>query len=271
MNIRNYKQQLITDFDSRQNYDQGRFKILVANELVEHAKLKPGQKVLDIATGTGLVALNAAQKVTNQGKVIGVDISSGMLLKAREKLEISGLHNVEFIEADVEEIDFAEGSFDVILCSLAACYLTDISNAFQNWYKWLNPQGMIIFNAWEENAFPPSVIFRQVTQSYGITIPNPNESLGTKQRCYELLQAANFRDIEIEEKQFGWYFQDIIETAQGGWKGNSQNAFGYQVLELPKDKLEECKAEYIKKIENLPQTNDGVWCNALIFNIKAYK
>ncbi|MEB3216210.1 MAG: class I SAM-dependent methyltransferase, partial [Nostocales cyanobacterium 94392] len=74
-----YKQQLLNDFNSRTNYDGGRFYIPIANKLVEFANLQNGQKILDVATGTGIVALNAAQKVGHTGKVIGIDISTGML------------------------------------------------------------------------------------------------------------------------------------------------------------------------------------------------
>ncbi|MGF1672721.1 MAG: methyltransferase domain-containing protein, partial [Rivularia sp. (in: cyanobacteria)] len=92
-----YKQQLLNDFNSRTNYDKGRFYIPIANKLVEFANLQNGNKILDVATGTGIVALNAAEKVGSEGKVIGIDISTGMLSNARKKLTETSLQNVEFI------------------------------------------------------------------------------------------------------------------------------------------------------------------------------
>lgn len=126
-----YKQQLLADFNSRTNYDSGRFYTPVAKHLIEFGNLKTGQQVLDVATGTGIVALSAAQIVGASGKIIGVDISAGMLSYAKQKLAAAGLENVEFIEADAEHLNFADNSFDRILCSLAICYLTDIPAALQ--------------------------------------------------------------------------------------------------------------------------------------------
>ncbi|WP_414619910.1 class I SAM-dependent methyltransferase [Calothrix sp. CCY 0018] len=266
-----YKQQLLTDFNSRTNYDNGRFYQAIANRLIEFANLQNGQKILDIATGTGIVALNAAQKVGSQGKVIGVDISAGMLNNAKQKLAETNLQNVEFIEADAETVLFSDNSFDAVLCSLAVCYLTDIPAALRNWHRLIKKDGFVAFNVWEENAFPPSVLFREVAGRYGINIPNPNAPMGTTERRNKLLREIGLRDIQIETEQFGWYFQIDDSAIEGSWRGNSKNVFGYQVFQLSADKLEQCKAEYAREMRNLPTTEKGVWCDAPIFFIRAVK
>ena len=120
-NLEQYKQQLLADFNSRTNYDQGNFKIPVANRLISLAQLHIGQKVLDIATGTGLVALEAAKIIAPEGEVIGVDMSTGMLHQAKQKMWHLCLKNLEFVEADVEYLNFSDHCFDRILCSLAIC------------------------------------------------------------------------------------------------------------------------------------------------------
>lgn len=267
----NYKQQLLSDFNHRKNYDNGRFYIPIANRLIEFADLQNGQKILDIATGTGIVALNAAQKVGNQGKVIGVDISTGMLSNAKQKLAETNLRNVEFIEADAEELDFNDNSFDAVLCSLAVCYLTDIPTALRNWHRIIKKDGFIAFNVWKENAFPPSVLFREVAERFGINVPNPNEPMGTIDRCNQLLQEIGFKNIQVETEQFGWYFPLDEKIAEDIWLMNAKNVFGYQVFQLPPNKLEECKAEYIKEMQNLAATEKGVWCDARIFFVSAIK
>lgn len=74
--LSNYKQQIINDFNNRQNYEN-EFHIRAANRLVELAKIQPGQQVLDVATGTGLAAIAAAVAVGSTGRVLGTDESCG--------------------------------------------------------------------------------------------------------------------------------------------------------------------------------------------------
>ena len=269
--LNNYKQQLQTDFNARTNYDNGRFYIPIANRLIEFANLQNGQKILDIATGTGIVALKAAEKVGNTGKVIGVDISTGMLNNAKQKLATTNLQNVEFIEADAERLDFKDNSFDAVLCSLAVCYLTDIPTALEKWHSFIKTGGFIAFNVWAENAFPPSVLFRKVAGKYGVEVPNPNEKMGTIERCNNLLQKIGFQNIQIQTQQFGWYFTADAKVAEDIWQMNAKNVFGYQVAQLAPDKLEQCKAEYIAEMQALPTTDKGIWCDAPIFFLRGEK
>ncbi|MDF5732381.1 MAG: methyltransferase domain-containing protein [Rhizonema sp. PD38] len=271
MTLDKYKQQLIADFNSRTNYDQGDFKIPAANRLISLAQLHIGQRVLDIATGTGLVALEAAKIVAPEGEVIGVDMSTGMLHQAKQKMLIEGLKNIEFIEADVEYLNFSDRSFDRILCSLAISYLTNIPSALQRWYRFLKPDGIIVFNCLAETAFPPSVLFREVAKRYNVKVPNPNEPLGTYNRCKNLLQECGFKDIEVSSEQFGWYYTPDPSSAEDFWRINSRNVFGYQVFQLTPAKLQQCKAEYIAEIQALPTTEQGVWCDASIFFVVAGK
>ncbi|MDM9380013.1 methyltransferase domain-containing protein [Chlorogloeopsis sp. ULAP01] len=266
-----YKRQLLTDFNSRINYDQGKFYTPVAKKLLSLVKLRKDQKILDVATGTGIVALDAATRVGSSGKVIGMDISTGMLKNAKQKLVKSGLQNVEFIEADADNLNFLDKDFDVVLCSLAICYLTNISNVLHQWYNLLKPNGILAFNAWSEKAFPPSTIFREVAARHGIKIPNPNKPLGKIEKCYNFLQETGFHNIKVQTEQFGWYFTPDANTAEELWRINSKNVFGYQVFQLLPNQLEECKAEYMAEIQALPTTTQGAWCDASIFFVTASK
>nr|WP_293164561.1 methyltransferase domain-containing protein [Okeania sp. SIO2C9] len=87
--------------------------------MVASAQIKPGDKVLDIATGTCHIAIEVAQLVGNNGRVVGIDISSGILEQARKKVAQLNLTNIEFQLADGENIDFPANSFDLIFCANA--------------------------------------------------------------------------------------------------------------------------------------------------------
>ncbi len=104
-----FKQQVANIYSQRSNaYDEGDFHPRLACRLIECAEIQRGQKILDIATGTGLVAIEAAQLVGRSGQVVGVDISPGMLNQAKRKISTAGLNNVELQVADAELLNFNE-------------------------------------------------------------------------------------------------------------------------------------------------------------------
>ncbi len=264
-NLSEYKQRIVTDFNSRSNYDN-QWRDRFANRLVEIANLESGQKVLDIATGTGIVAIASAKIVGNEGKVIGVDISSGMLKQAQSKIDAEGLPNVELIETDADNLSFPDNSFDAILCSSAIVYLTDIPAALRSWYRFLKPEGIVAFSCFAETSMTISVLYRAKLQAYGVIVPNPNEILGTPEKCLEMLQKAGFKDIEIQTEQFGFY----LSEAQRAWQGNSNSACGYQVFQLAQEEIAQLKAEYLTELEALA-TDKGIWNDALAFFVVAHK
>jgi ubiquinone/menaquinone biosynthesis C-methylase UbiE len=264
-NINEYKQKIIADFNSRTNYDN-EWRDRFAKRLVELAKLQSGQKVLDIATGTGIVAIASAKIVGSTGKVIGVDISSGMLKQAQNKIDAEGLSNVELVEADAEALSFPAYSFDAILCSSAIGYLTDIPAALRSWYRFLQPEGIVAFSCFAETAMTISILYRAKLQDYGITATNPNEILGTPEKCLKMLQEAGFKNIEIQTEQFGFY----LSEAQSAWQANSNSACGYQVFQLSPAKLAQLKVEYLTELESLA-TDKGVWNDATAFFVVAHK
>lgn len=85
-----YKQTVISFFNSRTSYDNN-YIINRTLPILELLQFEKGQKILDVATGTGLIAITAAQIVGNQGKVIGVDFSPIMLQQAQQKIDELGL------------------------------------------------------------------------------------------------------------------------------------------------------------------------------------
>ncbi len=262
-----YKQQVVADFNSRTNYDN-EFRYRVANPLIELAQLQTGQRVLDVATGTGIVAIASAKIVGSEGHVVGVDISTGMLSQAQRKIAAEGLHNIELIEADADYLNFSDNSFDAILCSSAIVYLADIPAALQQWYNFLKMGGIVAFSCLAQTAMTASVLFRARAQRYGISIPNPNELLGTPQKCDRILQDAGFKDIKVVTQQLGFYL-----SAESAWNANANSAYGsggFQVFQLSPEKLEQFKAEYIAEVEALA-TEQGFWNDVTTFFVFARK
>ena len=105
-----------------------------------------------------------------------------------------------------------------------------------------------------------------LVEKYGITIPNPNELLGTPERCYQILTKIGFNEVKITTEQFGFYLQD----AQVGWSGNAQSAFGIQDTKLSDEQLKCCRQEYFTEIKKA-STDQGYWNDLTMFFVTGQK
>jgi ubiquinone/menaquinone biosynthesis C-methylase UbiE len=255
-----YKQEVATHFNRRINYDSSDLAFRRALGLVELVPLQKGQSILDIATGTGIVAISAAEIFGDEGNVIGVDIADVLLDQAWQKIEAAGLKNIELIEADAEYLDFAENSFDAIFCSSAIVLFNDIPAVLRNWYRFLKPGGFVAFHAFLETGMMTPEIMRACAKC-GISLPNIHDLLGTAQKCEKILQQAGFVDIKVESKQFGKYLS--LDDAKKWWNGtwlHPQNP----LRQLSEIEIEMIIAEYAKEVEGLV-TAKGVWQDMTIF------
>jgi len=88
---------------------------VLRRQLVERCGLSPGERVLDLCTGTGEQALQFAR---TGSRVVGLDFSRGMLRRARAKARAQGLR-LDLVEADASRLPFREGSFDLVICAYA--------------------------------------------------------------------------------------------------------------------------------------------------------
>jgi ubiquinone/menaquinone biosynthesis C-methylase UbiE len=126
----------------------------VSNRLLDMAEVKPGQRVLDIATGIGEPALSAARRVGSAGRVVATDFSTRMLDIARQRATTLGLTNVEFVEADAERLDLP-GRFDAILCRWGLESLSNPSNALAEIRRMLAHNGSFATSVWDVAPKPP--------------------------------------------------------------------------------------------------------------------
>lgn len=119
-----------------------RFSAPLADGLVQRAGLTPGQRVLDVGTGSGLVARRAAQGVDPGGFVLGIDLSEGMLALARARSDPA--MPVEFRQMDAEALDLPKASFDVVLSLFALLHFPDPVRALREIHGVLRPSGHLV-------------------------------------------------------------------------------------------------------------------------------
>jgi ubiquinone/menaquinone biosynthesis C-methylase UbiE len=216
-----YKRRLGVSFDNRLDYNKDNFHGRLADKVVLLARPQPGDTVLDIATGTGLAAIASARLVGKSGRVVGVDISPGMLERARIAVESEGLGNVELVVMDAEKLDYPANSFDIVLCVSALPYMTDVRAAIRSWQRLLKPGGRLAFNCWSEASYVTGYIIRAVANRHGIELPVTGEEAGTPNRCREVLANAGFVDPEVLIESSGSFvMMEQIEKAWDAWIRN---------------------------------------------------
>jgi ubiquinone/menaquinone biosynthesis C-methylase UbiE len=110
----------------------------LASDLIDAASLRPGERVLDVACGTGVVTRLAAGHVGAAGNVSGVDINPGMLAVARENAPAAS--SIEWYEGSAEALPFADATFDVVLCQMGLQFFPDKPKALQEMRRVLTPR-----------------------------------------------------------------------------------------------------------------------------------
>jgi ubiquinone/menaquinone biosynthesis C-methylase UbiE len=109
--------------------------------LLDMAVIAEGDRLLDVACGSGLVTFRAAARIGAEGQVIGTDISDQMVATARESASRQALTNVRFERMDAEDLQFEDASFDIVLCALGLMYVPDPEKALREFHRVLRPGG----------------------------------------------------------------------------------------------------------------------------------
>lgn len=154
-----------------------RFTGVVAR-CVELAAVGRGDAVLDLGTGTGSVALLAAQAVGDDGLVVGVDISPEMLALARARASALGLANVELREGRAEAIPSDAAAFDVLVASLSLMYAIDRDAAAAECARVLRPGGHFVAAVWAGPEEADIVRFQATAGSFAPPPPVPGVGPG---------------------------------------------------------------------------------------------
>jgi SAM-dependent methyltransferase len=127
-----------------------------AGLLLERAALRPGEAVLDIATGPGTVARIAAEQVGPQGRVVGADFSEAMIAIARTKAPLARAAKVEYVVSPAAPLAVEDAAFDVVTCQQGLQFFPDRAAAVREMSRALKPGGRVVAAVWREIALQPS-------------------------------------------------------------------------------------------------------------------
>ena len=136
----------------------------VSEALVRRADPRPGHRVLDVATGTGHAALAAARRGAH---VTGIDYVPGLLAVARRRAAAEDLA-IDFVEADAEEIPYADGTFDHVLSAIGVMFTADHERAAAELVRVTRPGGRISLASWTPTGFVGRLL-----KTVGAHVPPP--------------------------------------------------------------------------------------------------
>jgi len=203
--------------------------------LFRQGRLAAGHTVLDVATGTGIVAEAAAQLVGPSGSVIGVDIARGMLAVAERRL--APFRNTSIKIMDAQALDLPDASVDRVTCSLAMMLFSDPQQAAWEMHRVLRPGGYLSISVL---ASTPSLgLTMSIQDAIGRHVPERAAaaakyfSLGQPHLLHQLLETPGFTDIEVfsEGQKFPFASFDAYYTPIEQGAGS----VGAELASLPED------------------------------------
>lgn len=169
--------------------------------LVELGRLQSGERVLDVACGTGVVARVAAKHVGSRGKVVGLDINPAMLAIARSLPPAPGAV-VEWREASADAMPFPDAAFDVEFCQLGLQYFPDRPAALREMRRVLVGRGRLVLMVWRPIQFSPGfamladALEHRVSTDAAAVMRAPF-SLGDAETLRALIEGGDFHSVTI--------------------------------------------------------------------------
>ncbi len=175
----------------------------VSDILIDRAKAKVGERIIDVGCGCGATTTAWAQKVGPTGHVFGVDISAPMLARARQ-VAPAGLP-VDFVLADATVYPFDPASFDLLVSRFGVMFFAQPALSFANMRKALRPSGRLAFACWREPRDNPWLMaplqaaYKHVPKLPQVGPEDPGPfSFAAEQRVHRILGEAGFSAIAME-------------------------------------------------------------------------
>jgi ubiquinone/menaquinone biosynthesis C-methylase UbiE len=128
---------------------------LFGRRTIARLGLRPGMHVLDVCAGSGASAIPAAEAVGPTGRVVAVDISSGLLRLLTRKAEARGLRQVEPRVLDLLDLDSVGETFDAVVCVFGIFFLADMVAGVRRLWQCVRPGGRLAITTWGPRAFEP--------------------------------------------------------------------------------------------------------------------
>lgn len=169
------------------------------DRLLELAGLGSGERILELACGTGLVTFRAAGAVGPEGELVATDISDEMVARIEGEVERRGLENVTAERMDAEALGFDDGSFDVVLCALGLMYAPDPVTSLTEMRRVLVDGGRAVVAVWGARSNCGwADIFPIMDERVKTEVCPLFFQLGTGTSLEKAMETAGFQDVETD-------------------------------------------------------------------------
>jgi ubiquinone/menaquinone biosynthesis C-methylase UbiE len=249
-----------TTFDTvAEGYDSRplRFFSESAKHMPKCLDLMGHEHILDVATGTGAVAMQLARNLPH-GLVTGIDFSGGMLAKAKTKAKAQELHNITFLEMDMQSIGFPDSLFDAAVCSFGLFFVEDMDAQLKHIVEKIKTGGQVVISSFYEDSFSPlaDMFLTRAEKSGVATSALAWKKIATEAKCVSLYQGAGLVDVRVIRRDLGYYLKNDQEWWDLVWWGG----FRRFVSGLSPSALEAFRTEHLREVESL-RTTHGTWLN----------
>ena len=215
--------------------------------MLELAALQPGERVLDLACGTGLVTFPAAEAVGPSGEVLGTDLSQGMIDLVREIAAQRGVTNVVFDRMDAEDLGaLADATFDATICALGLMYVPDVLRSLQEQFRVLKPGGRAAAAVWgQRDRCGWAEIFPIVESRINSEVCPMFFQTGTKDVLAQTMTMAGFASVVHERLDSPLHYESDEEAIGAAFLGGPV-ALAYARMDEPV--RESAHEEYLASI-----------------------
>jgi SAM-dependent methyltransferase len=223
-----------------------------AAKVLEFAKLRDGETVLDVGTGPGSPALEAIPYVSPNGRVVGIDFAPSMIATAQKRAAELGVANAEFREMEAEQLGFPDGTFDAAISRYAYPHFTNARLALKETLRVLRPGGRLVaamHGAAEANPYfggPIAALTRFHEDPSPITERGPF-GLSEPGSLEAAMTAARFRDVTVHVHDT----TIVVDDFDRYWTAQKAGGAGIRraLAKVPEDRRPEAEAAALASMQ----------------------
>jgi SAM-dependent methyltransferase len=219
-----------------------------AAKLVDFAEVGDAQDVLDVATGTGAVLLEAARRLKARSRLVGVDVTQAMLSRAAAEVERRGLAGVELQLMDAESLRFRDACFDVVFCGFAFSSFPNKAHVIREFARVLRAGGRVGISdafGWYFDQDPRWSWHREILERFS-TLDAPVDPSGARE-LHHLLTASGLTNVAAKDEFYDLTFTDEEEW----WLWSLSHGTRLLFHAIPDSRLDEFRCAAFTQLRDL--------------------